>query len=170
MTIWSAQGVTLCKKGDVSEADRDVVEAREDFWSMSGFIYRHHFMPTEQLYVPKESEFPVVLQGIDVVRQTQTNLDSLEESNIDFAWSIDGHSILSENLERICAISNPEQTTIQGHSWVDGRLTKKSSPIKIRNDLARSMVVDVQMCSEESEAAVGYVKTPNTCAEQEVKR
>ena len=32
------------------------MEAREDFWSVSGdFIYRHNIIPREQIYVPKES-------------------------------------------------------------------------------------------------------------------
>ena len=54
---------------DVSEADRDPMKATEDFRSMLGeFIYRHHVMPREQLYVPKESSFPVSSKFIDVVR------------------------------------------------------------------------------------------------------
>ena len=62
MTLCSAQGVTLSVKkagvANVSEADRDAVEAGEDFWSMSGeFLYRHHVTPREQLCVPKESSF-----------------------------------------------------------------------------------------------------------------
>ena len=58
MTRSTAQGVTLCKKKaelqPLSEADRDAMEARRDFWKRSGeFIYCHHVMPREQLYVPK---------------------------------------------------------------------------------------------------------------------
>ena len=45
---------------DISEADRDAMEAREDFWSMSGDpVYRHHVTPRGQLYVPKDSSFPI---------------------------------------------------------------------------------------------------------------
>ena len=41
---------------DISEADCDGMEAKEDFMSMSGeLIYRHHVMPTEHLCVPRES-------------------------------------------------------------------------------------------------------------------
>ena len=58
-----ARGDSLQEEGgvtDFSEADRDAVEAREDFWSVSGFIFlnRHHVMHREQLHVPKESSFP----------------------------------------------------------------------------------------------------------------
>ena len=60
------------------EADRDAMEAREDFRSMSGeFLYRHHVMPREN--VLQESSFSIPLKHIDVVRQTKTNLDNLEE-------------------------------------------------------------------------------------------
>ena len=55
------QGLTLCKKeeefADTSQDDRDVMEARKDLWKMSG----HHSQ--------------LVGKFIDVVRETQTNLD-----------------------------------------------------------------------------------------------
>ena len=55
----SARDNSLQEEGgvaDVSEADRDAMEAREDFWSMSGeFIYDHHVVPSEQLYLLEES-------------------------------------------------------------------------------------------------------------------
>ena len=59
-TLYKAQGSDSLQKergvADFSEADCDVVAARGDFWSMSGeFTYRHHIVPTEQVYVPKES-------------------------------------------------------------------------------------------------------------------
>ena len=60
-------------------------------------MYRHHVMPREHLYLPKESSFPILLKFIDVVRQTKTNLDTLEESSIDDLWNVDGVRILSES-------------------------------------------------------------------------
>ena len=46
---------------ECSDADRDAVEAGEDFCSVSGeFIYRHHVTPREHLYVPKASSFPIL--------------------------------------------------------------------------------------------------------------
>ena len=37
-------------------------------WGSSGeFVYRHHVMPREGLYVPKESSFPFPLKFLDVV-------------------------------------------------------------------------------------------------------
>ena len=58
-TLGEARGDLLqCARGgslqdenglvDTAEADRGAVEAREDFWSVSGdLIYRHHIMPRE---------------------------------------------------------------------------------------------------------------------------
>ena len=49
--LWARRGVTLCQKK--GEADRDAMEAREDFWSMSGnLISLDHIMLREQLYLP----------------------------------------------------------------------------------------------------------------------
>ena len=60
---------------DFSGLIRDAMEARADFWSMSGgFFYCHFVMPREHLYVPKDSSFPIPSKYVDVVRQTKTNL------------------------------------------------------------------------------------------------
>ena len=50
-------------------------------------------MPKDQLHVPKESSFPILSKHIDVVRQRNTNLDNLEESNVDDLWNINGNRI-----------------------------------------------------------------------------
>ena len=54
--LQSARGDSAREGGgaNISEADRDAMEAREDFWSISEkFIYRHHVTPGEQEYAPK---------------------------------------------------------------------------------------------------------------------
>ena len=99
VTLCNAQGVVSSLQGgggdsDFSEADRDAMEARADFWSAPREKCRHHVMPREQLYVSTEPSFPIPLKYIDVVRQTKTTMDNLEESNIDDLWNIDGHRIL----------------------------------------------------------------------------
>ena len=63
----------------------------EGLWSISGnSIYRHHVEPRVKLYSPKEESFPIPLKYIDVSRSTQTNLDVMQESRIDYYWNIDG--------------------------------------------------------------------------------
>ena len=58
---------------DFFEADGDAMETRQVFWSMSAeFIYRHHDMPRERLYVVEESSFPISSKYIKVVRQPKT--------------------------------------------------------------------------------------------------
>ena len=65
-SLQSAKSSSLQEEGalaDCSEADRDAMESREDFWNMSGeLISRHHVMLPEQLYVPKESSFSTPLK------------------------------------------------------------------------------------------------------------
>ena len=57
------------------------------------FVYCHHVVPREQLYVPIELSFPNTSKYIDVAKQTKTNLDNLGEQ---FRWFVD-HGILSES-------------------------------------------------------------------------
>ena len=122
--------MTLCKKkagvADVPEADRDAVEAMEDFWSMSGeFNDAYHVVPREQLYVPKESHhFRIPSKYLDVVSKQKTNLDKAEENSIDDSWNIDGNRILSESWSGSTRFRILRKHAPQGYSWVDGRLTK----------------------------------------------
>ena len=88
----SARDNSLLQEGEVadfSEADRDAMEARDDFCRMSGEVTcPYHVMLREQVYVPKESSFPIPSKYVDVVRQTTTDLENLQESSIDDLWSI----------------------------------------------------------------------------------
>ena len=128
---------------DFAEADRDAAEARKDFWSMSGelFIYRHHVMPREQWYVPKESSFPMPSKYMDVVRQIKTNPDNLEESSTDDLWNtFDGQTSLRKEV-RIHEIPNPEQastTSVFVRGW---QIDQNTSHIETRNGSARSVVI-----------------------------
>ena len=57
---------------DISPVDRDAVEVKEDIWRLYGeIIVRHHCVPREQLYVPPESSFPILLKYSDLVRETK---------------------------------------------------------------------------------------------------
>ena len=78
----SAKDHPLQKDGvaEVSEADRDAVEAK--VWL---FFYRHHGMPRAKLYVPKEPSFPIWTIGKSVLSMSH--------------GTFDGHGILSEKLE-----------------------------------------------------------------------
>ena len=97
----SARDSSLQEEGgdaDFTGCDRDAMEAREAFWSVTEeCIHRHHVMPRGQLYLPKESSLRIPSKYIDVVRQTKTTLDRLEEGRIDESWNFDEHVILPEN-------------------------------------------------------------------------
>ena len=110
----------------------DAGEAMNDFWSVSGnFIYRHHVDPRVKLYLPREESLPIPLKYIDVSRNTQTNLDVMQESRIDFlyrcvkrfVWLSDRfhsmHSIGRKTSKRIYVVLGGDW---QGSSWHPGQI------------------------------------------------
>ena len=127
---------------DFSEADRDAKAARRDFWSMTcGYIYRHHVMPSADRVVD-----PIPFRKtIDVVRETETNLDSLDESIDDASWIVDD---LSQSWSGSTRLRILNQRQPQGYSWVDGRVTK--TQVQKFSRPCRNVT--------ESKAATGYEK------------
>ena len=141
--LWCAGSGSLQEEGgvaDTAEADRGAMKARADIWSMSGeCMYSHHAMPREQLYVPKESSFPSLLQYIDV--------DDLW--NIDESWS-------GSTRFRIL-----NKRPHQGYSRVDERLTKTqvtSRPETIWPGVLSSIL---KMCSKRKQSSNGKLKKYN---------
>ena len=51
---------------------------------------RCHVAPRGQQNVPSEPSFPIPLKKSDVVRQTKTHLETLEERIIDVFWNVTG--------------------------------------------------------------------------------
>ena len=143
MTLCRAQGISLQQEGGVAhffEADRDPVEEREDIWGLSGNFYLSPRCPVNKcVCVPKKSSFPISSKYIDIVRQKP--IKTISESSIGFT---------------IFRILNMRPH--QGYSWVDGRLDQNKSHIETRNNLARSVVIHVQMCSKERKAEMGHCK------------
>ena len=105
----------------MSSADRDAVEAREDFWSMSGeFISRHHVAPREHLHAEKVIIHTSVKHFFDLTRQTKTDLDNSEENRIDDLRNIDRNRILSECWIGSTRFRILNHCPLQVHSWIDG--------------------------------------------------
>ena len=120
----SSLGAVKGGVADFSEGDRDTMEAWRDFWKMFGeFVYRHRVMPRDQLYVPKDSSFPIPSEYTDVARQTKHNLDCLAESSVDDFWNIDGHRILIESRSGSTRFRILNNRPHPGYSWVDSRMT-----------------------------------------------
>ena len=75
-------------------------------------MYRHHVVPREQLYVPKESSFPIPLKYIDVVRQTKTYLDKWKRAvTMIYVTLIDGIEILCESCIGSTKFPHSEQAS-----------------------------------------------------------
>ena len=83
---------------------------------------------------------------MDAVRQTKTDLDNLEKDSIDGLW----------NNDRTFS----EQASIPGSFMGGWYIDQNTSHFETTNDLARSVVIYVQLCSKEREAALGLRRTP----------
>ena len=131
-------------------------------WSTSGaFLYLRHVMPREHPYVLKESSFATPLKCIDVVRQTKTNLDTLEGRSIDDKWNLDGNRILFRSWSGSTRLRILNRRPHNVSSWVDGSLTKTqviSRPEAIFGfkcgDLSPNVIKRVQ-------SGDGILKNPN---------
>ena len=79
-----------------------------------------------------------------------------------------GNKTSFRNLVWIFAIPYPQQTTTRRLFWSRWLIDQNSRHMETGNDLARSVVVYVPWCSQESKAAMGNRKTPITsCASDE---
>ena len=121
----------------------DAGEARNVFWSLSGnCIYRHHVEPRVKLYTPREESFPVPLKYTDVSRNTQTNLDVMQESRIHDYWNIDGSRDLSASWTGFTQFTLLSGKPPEGYTWSGWRLTKRqatSRPDHLWPELWRGM-------------------------------
>ena len=81
-------GTPLGKQDD----DSPEAESEEgDFWTIGvDNIFRHHVSSRTTLYVPKEKDFPIPLKYIDVIRRTNTDLESASENFVSDYWTTEG--------------------------------------------------------------------------------
>ena len=68
---------------DVSQDPQDCWELREHV------LVRHHVVPRRRMFVPTDSldDLPVPLGEVDATRQTFTNLEAVDQSEIKDVWS-----------------------------------------------------------------------------------
>ena len=106
----------------------DAVEARNDFWFMSGnFKHCHHVEPRVKLYSPREESFPIPKKCIDVSRTTHTNLDVKQEKRTDDFWNIDASRDLSDPWTGFTQITLLEEKPPDGFLWPRWILTKRQA-------------------------------------------
>ena len=79
--------------------------------SISGsFTHRPHVLNRQMLFVPRQESFPIPSNCIDVVRHSQTNLDTFQKHNIDDDRNVDGARPLSGSFigfTRFTILKNP---------------------------------------------------------------
>ena len=83
---------------------------------------QNHVAPRTKLYVPIDV-FTILLDDIDVQRQTKTSIIVLHEGMIDDHWNMEGDKSLSEPWIGVTQFALPNKKTV-GKMWVQGRLTK----------------------------------------------
>ena len=139
VSLWSAQGMTLCKAGrgvaDVSEADRDAMGARRDFWSMSGEFIVTVQCPENGSSIERVS-IPTSVTTL-MSRTKQNPIWTIWKRAVSMIWNIDGNRIVSESWIRFVKKRPP-----QGRSWVDVRLTNTqvtSRPATLWSEVSSSM-------------------------------
>ena len=96
-----------------------------DYWTVtSELIIRHHLRPRTDLFVPSDSDSPIPIKYIDVLRSTSTDLDDYKEKSIQDIWSIDKDKKLSGQWTGRTTFTLLKSKPPPGFKWVEGRLTK----------------------------------------------
>jgi len=101
-----------------------------DYWTVSSTsVVRHHVVPRMELYVTNESECPIPLRYLDVVRITMTNLEERKEAYMEDVWIPEAPMPEDTRLlsgewtgKTIFRILRPEPPP--GHMWHLDRLVK----------------------------------------------
>ena len=98
-----------------SRRSRDAMEAKHDFWSISGsFICRHHVTNREILNVSREN-FSFTIKFTWMLCLAHANeFDILQEHSIDDHWNVDCERPLSGSwigLTRFTILQNPAHPT-----------------------------------------------------------
>ena len=70
-------------------------------------------------------DFSTRVNYIDAQRQTQTNLDVLQEATIDDYWNMDGEKSLSEPWIGVTRFAQLNKMAPEGFLWVQGRMTTR---------------------------------------------
>ena len=66
---------------------------------------------SRRLYVPQKVSFPITLRYVDVMRQTNTDLEHAAESTMNDCWNVAGTPMLSKWVGRLCSIPGSQDTT-----------------------------------------------------------
>ena len=89
------------------------------------------------------------------MRQTKTNLDTLDEIIIDVAWNIDAKRTLSENRSGFTRFRILHKRPPKGDSGVDGRLT--IIPVTSRLEtIGLEVLSSISKCAQKESHAVGH--------------
>ena len=103
-------------------------EYPQDFWTLNeNVLIRHHRTPRTTLFNPEDVEAPIPTKYLDVMRRTETNLETMAEKVIRDFWTDDTQDERTELADKwigktIFDLQHP--TPKDGYEWVEHRLTK----------------------------------------------
>ena len=106
------------------QRETSTTSTTEDSWSMCGdFICRHHEEHRLKFYDPDNETFRIPFKGVDVMRQTQTSLDSFSEHIINGIRTEAKGVNLSEEWTGTTRFQILCTRPPEGYKWVNERPT-----------------------------------------------
>ena len=163
-TLWREQPVSERSERRTSRRTRRVSTDRNNRWRWIPkrllvdprwlHLSSSHWTSV-QLYVPKEETFLIPLKYIDVTTATETNLDVLQERDIDDYWNVDANRSLSDSWKGFTKFTLLKEKPPKGYLWSGRRLTKIQATARPENFVAWSLVQNGKSRSEERKARMG---------------
>ena len=122
---------------DTASGDDDEFTPK-DFWILTrDLLIRYHNVPRDKLFVPDAADCPIPLKYLDVMRVTETDLDTKAERRIPDIWTDNTDGNPSRDLSSpwvgrtMFDILRPRPPP--GMKWVEGRLTRVQSTTRPDN-------------------------------------
>ena len=132
----------------------DDAEFRRDFWSIQGdFICRHHIELEFNSMCRKKKHS--LFRWNTLTTATETNLDVLQERDIDDYWNVDANRSLSDSWKGFKKFTLLKEKPPKGYMWSGRRLTKIQATARPENFVAWSLVQNGKSRSEERKARMG---------------
>ena len=110
----------------------------KDYWTLQGdMLIRHHRRQRLKLFIPDDQNMPIPLRYVDVIRNTETSLESPSEKNVMDYWNVTSENLAGDPMPADRRLSEPwtgrtifhllRQPLPDGWEWVLGRPAKKQT-------------------------------------------
>ena len=111
--------------GNSEHEDQPDLEDQDTWTVTDDLLIRHQKNPRTRLYYPVESDLPIPLKYIDIMRVTETDIEDKVESRITDHWiNAEGNLTLSSPWVGRTMFHLLRPNPPAGYKWIAGRLTK----------------------------------------------